>query len=117
MNPASSGIDPKSEVHSSGRELWHRESIAKAIAPCVPMSWITARDLPRTEFEADYQKSKEWITSKRDEFEELHRIVSEGDEVATFSSPPATWQYFGGRAGWAVIRNGVIIGQVVTVTS
>jgi hypothetical protein len=46
---------------------------------------------------------------KNAEWEALKAEMQPGDELWTFSSPPASWQGLAGRAGIALVRNGVPI--------
>ena len=43
---------------------------------------------------------------KNAEWEALKAAMQPGDELWTFSSPPASWQGLAGRAGIALVRNG-----------
>ena len=43
---------------------------------------------------------------KNAEWEALKEEMQPGDELWTFSSPPASWQGLAGRAGIALVRNG-----------
>ena len=95
----------------------YKEHIAEAVAPWIPLSWITSRNRSFEEFKAAHRDSEKWSKSYLDQYEALLQKVSEGDEFATFMSPMATWQNLRGRGGWAVIRNGVVIGQLVGIMS
>jgi hypothetical protein len=46
---------------------------------------------------------------KNTEWEALKAEIQPGDELWTFSSPPASWQGLAGRAGIALVRNGAPI--------
>jgi hypothetical protein len=46
---------------------------------------------------------------KNAEWEALKTEMKPGDELWTFSSPPASWQGLAGRAGIALVRNGAPI--------
>jgi hypothetical protein len=46
---------------------------------------------------------------KNAEWETLKAEMRPGDELWTFSSPPASWQDLAGRAGIALVRNGAPI--------
>lgn len=48
------------------------------------------------------------------ELEDLKVLMLPGDELWSFASPPQTWQQLAGRAGIALIRNGMAVGHVVT---
>lgn len=93
----------------------YRERVEQEVAPWVPIEWITRRNVAWEEFAAEYEESKEWAQLTRDAFELLWSQVSEADEVACFSTPDETWQKNFGRAGWVVLRNGEVVGQLVTI--
>ena len=95
----------------------YQEHIADAVSPWIPLSWITSRNRSVEEFKSAHRDSEKWLQSHRDKLEALLQMVSEGDEFATFMSPSATWENLRGRGGWAVIRNGVVIGQIVEIMS
>ena len=99
------------------RQLSDKERIAEAVAPWVPLSWVTSRNRSLEDFESAHRELEKWLPSDRDKFEALRQMVSEGDEFATFMSPPATWKNLRGRGGWAVIRDGIVIGQIVEIMS
>ena len=48
------------------------------------------------------------------QWEELKAAVIPGDEIWTFASPPESWTDLAGRAGVALVRNGVPIKVVTT---
>lgn len=108
------------------REAWERSPAGQAdlqrrvqqgveaqIAPWVPVEWITEREIPWAEFEADYRDSINWAPLDRDAFALLWSRISETDEIGYFSTPPETWAHLCGRAGWVVLREGTVIGQLV----
>jgi hypothetical protein len=47
-------------------------------------------------------------------WEELKAKLLDGDEIWSFSSPEALWARLCGRAGYAVMRGGEIVGTVLT---
>jgi hypothetical protein len=49
------------------------------------------------------------------EWEELKAAMLPGDELWAFSSPAESWEHLAGRAGFAVVRDGVPIKIIVTV--
>jgi len=49
------------------------------------------------------------------EWEDLKALMMPGDEIWTFSSPPESWQDLAGRAGVALVRDGIPIRVVVTM--
>jgi hypothetical protein len=48
------------------------------------------------------------------QWEEFKAFVLPGDEIRIFSSPPDSWQHLAGRAGIALVRDGVPIRIIVT---
>jgi hypothetical protein len=48
------------------------------------------------------------------QWEELKAALIPGDEIWTFASPPESWTDLAGRAGVALVRNGVPIKVVTT---
>lgn len=47
-------------------------------------------------------------------WEDFKAAMLPGDELWTFSSPADSWQHLAGRAGIAIVRNGVPIRSFVT---
>ena len=47
-------------------------------------------------------------------WEEFKGVMLPGDEIRMFSSPPESWQHLAGRAGIALVRDGVPIRIIVT---
>lgn len=43
----------------------------------------------------------------------VHACLQPGDEIWTFETPPETWSAGVGRAGYAVVRDGQIVGNVL----
>jgi hypothetical protein len=44
----------------------------------------------------------------------LQAQVMEGDELWEYSSPPWTWSNMAGRAGYALVRGGKVVGEICT---
>jgi len=44
-------------------------------------------------------------------------VIQEGDVVWRFSSPPDSWRYLAGRAGFALVRDGKIVHSRMTILS
>ncbi len=42
-----------------------------------------------------------------------HACLRPGDEIWTFATPPETWKAGAGRAGFAIVRDGAIVGGVL----
>lgn len=103
---------PEGKAHE---ERAYREMVEKEVAPWIPLAWLTERNIPWEQFAADYRESEAWAPLARDAFQLLWSQVAEADEVGYFSTPPETWQKNFGRAGWVVLRDGKVVGQLVTV--
>ncbi|HRW50083.1 MAG TPA: hypothetical protein P5333_21350 [Caldilinea sp.] len=43
----------------------------------------------------------------------VHACLRPGDEIWTFATPPETWKAGAGRAGFAILRDGAIVGGVL----
>lgn len=50
-------------------------------------------------------------------FNEFVAKVQPGDEIWTFKSPPESWRALAGRAGFAIVRGGQVVADLVTVLS
>lgn len=48
------------------------------------------------------------------QWEQMKSQMAEGDELWSFVSPLDSWRHLAGRAGVALVRNGEIIGHLVT---
>jgi len=46
---------------------------------------------------------------------DLMRQAVVGDELWWYCSPPETWEHLCGRAGWALLRGGKVIGVHMSV--
>jgi len=44
-------------------------------------------------------------------------VIQEGDVVWRFSSPPDSWKYLAGRAGFALVRDGKIVHSFTRILS
>ncbi len=49
------------------------------------------------------------------DWETLKALMQPGDEIWTFSSPGESWAALAGRAGIAIVRQGRVIGAIVTM--
>jgi hypothetical protein len=49
------------------------------------------------------------------QWEEFKALVLPGDELWTFSSPPDSWEHLAGRAGVALVRDGVPVRVIITM--
>lgn len=93
----------------------YRESIEREIEPWISPEDLTRRNVPWSEFDADYQEYKNLFQRDRDIFEALMAKVQPGDEIACFSTHEETWKRMFGRAGWAIVRDGKVIAQLSTI--
>jgi hypothetical protein len=55
---------------------------------------------------------RKWVES---EWKPFINQMSSGDELWRFHSPPQTWARRVGRAGYSIVRNGVVVHSLVTL--
>jgi hypothetical protein len=55
-----------------------------------------------------------WIIQWEEKWQQFFSIMIEGDEIWEYRSPPETWQYMAGQAGYAVVRAGEVIHVLMT---
>ena len=103
---------PAGEAES---ESQYREDIEREIKPWICVDDLTRRNVPWSEFDADYQEFKNLFQRDRDIFEALMAKVQPGDEIACFSTHEETWKRMFGRAGWAIVRDGKVVAQLTTI--
>ncbi len=77
-------------------------------ASLAEIDWLRAQGIsvskPRVPFRA---QSAEW--------QALKDVMRDGDELWQFSSPEKTWERLMGRGGFVVLRDGEVIGKIVTI--
>lgn len=95
----------------------YREMLEKEISPWVSTDWITRRNVPWEEFAKNFEDSKTGLPFDRDAFELLWQRISKDDEICYFSTFGTTPPVRFALAGWAVLRNGKVIGQLITAQS
>lgn len=105
----------ESPVGKAESESQYREDIEREIKPWISPEDLTRRNVPWSEFDADYQEFKNLFQRDRDIFEALIAKVQPGDEIACFSTHEETWKRMFGRAGWAIVRDGKVIAQLTTI--
>lgn len=98
-------------------EREYREDIERSIQPWIGIEDLTQRNVPWSEFDIDYQESKTLFQRDRDQFEAFVAKFQAGDEMASFSTHEETWRRMFGRAGWAIVRDGRIVAQLITIMS
>ncbi len=52
---------------------------------------------------------------QNDCWREMVSMMTEGDELWEFCSPPESWEHLAGRAGIALVRDGEIVESIVTM--
>jgi hypothetical protein len=69
-----------------------------------PVEWLVepAADITAEEYSARYAVTV---------------VIQEGDVVWRFSSPPDSWKYLAGRAGFALVRDGKIVHSFTRILS
>ena len=69
-----------------------------------PVEWLVepAADITAEEYSARYAVTV---------------VIQEGDVGWRFSSPPDSWKYLAGRAGFALVRDGKIVHSVTRILS
>lgn len=106
-------------------DLASAPAFASDLTPMIPSAWLQQK-LSVAEAEAAYPgitgdrvarfpDAAKAFGFKNREWEELKALMVPGDEIWTFSSPPDSWRDLAGRAGVALVRNGVPIRIIVTV--
>ncbi len=96
---------------------------ARAEGP-VPREWLDQRqDIAALEAQNTYpndERATRFPELKRPfgfmnkQWEALKAQMRPGDEIWTFASPPDSWRNFHGRAGVALVRDGVAIDSITT---
>ena len=61
-------------------------------------------------FEGEDSPCEDWLKS----WTSLKEAMQEGDELWTYCSPAETWEHLCGRAGYAVVRDGEIVDDILT---
>lgn len=112
------GQAKSSRLHESG-SMWptthllgstSRPAVHTVLAPDgydnFPTEWLIEK-LDIAEVERKFLSDGRWIRMKN--------RMEQGDEVWSFSSPDESWQHLAGRKGIALVRNGHVIGSIVTI--
>jgi hypothetical protein len=100
-------FQPESELQELAQE---------ALAPRVPLEWITRRGVALAELQASVAQRVKQV-GERDVYqvslENFVGMVQPGDELCEFRSPPESWAQLCGRAGVLILRNGQVKAQLV----
>ena len=99
-------------------------ALAGEAAAMIPAAWLQKK-ISVAEAEATYPGVKDERSARvpdaakpfgfnHSEWEELKAAMVPGDEIWTFASSPASWRDLAGRAGVALVRNGVPIQVIIT---
>jgi hypothetical protein len=82
----------------------------------IPKDWLQER---ATAAEAEaHHTSPEWpvpFGALNAEWEQMLTQMQPGDELWSFASPRESWEQLAGRAGYALVRDGVAIAVLVTM--
>ena len=73
--------------------------------PFIPKEWLIKK-VPLQEMCDNYKKDVSW--------QRLKPLLFEGDEIWYFDSPREYWNKLAGRRGYAIIRDGKIVGGFFT---
>jgi hypothetical protein len=76
--------------------------------------WLDQK-LTITEIEAAHTGDGKPFGRLNPEWEQMKAHMIDGDELWSFKSPPDTWRHLAGRAGIALVRDGEIIRNLVTL--
>ena len=85
--------------------------------PYPPLEWLSEElsfDEYVSELFAEPRKDTSWSRSLQDAID-LKHLFSPVDKIWRYKSPPETWRSLGGRAGFALVRDGRPIAAVVTM--
>jgi hypothetical protein len=86
IDPPPEQTDEESEFDIPEMSVWKRTTVAEAQAHL-----------------GDWDR---WVA--------LRRIIEPGDELYWFSTSHDSWRHLAGRSGYALVRNGEIIADIVT---
>jgi hypothetical protein len=93
--------------------------------PVIPAAWLIKK-ISIAEAEAEHLGARDERAKQHPElarpfgalnakWEALKADMEPNDELWTFSSPPRTWEDLAGRAGVALVRDGIAIEIIVTM--
>lgn len=99
-------------------------AIADEAAAMIPTAWLQKK-ISVAEAEAAYPGVNDERSARvpdaskpfgfrHQEWDELKAAMRPGDELWTFASSPESWSDLAGRAGVALVRNGVPIKVIIT---
>ena len=80
----------------------------------MPKEWLGS---PITVQEAEADFANEEIAGRRwlSDWREMIDSMQPGDELCPYGSPRESWAYKAGRAGFAVVRNGIVVDAILTL--
>jgi hypothetical protein len=101
------------------------EGIPKDARPVIPVTWLVKR-ISVAEAEAEHRGINDERAQRSPElarpfgglnaqWESLKAEMKPGDEIWTFASPADSWKNLAGRAGIALVREGIPIMSIVTL--
>jgi hypothetical protein len=93
--------------------------------PCIPQSWLQEKTTVAEAEAANPGIMDDRVTRfpeaakpfgfQNQEWEKFKALIAPGDELRKFSSPAESWEHLAGRAGVALVRDGVPIKIIVTL--
>ena len=81
----------------------------------IPKSWLGSRVSVEIAEEDNKQPGGVPFGQLNDQWVKLKASMFPGDEIWGFSSPPDFWANLAGRCGYALVRNGEVVGVIVTM--
>jgi hypothetical protein len=105
--------------------LYAADKAPEQAVPIIPAAWLIKK-ISVAEAEAEHpgtrdERAKQYPELARPfgalnaKWEALKADMQPNDELWTFSSPPRTWEDLAGRAGVALVRDGIAIKIIVTM--
>jgi len=102
-------------------------AIADEAAAVIPVAWLEKK-VTVAEAEAAhpgitddriarFPQAAKPFGFQHQKWEEFKAAMLPGDELWTFSSPADSWKHLAGRAGIAIVRNGVPVRIIITLMS
>ena len=108
-----------------GESVYAADRASEHAVPVIPAAWLIKK-VSVAEAEADHPGARDERAKQHPElarpfgalnakWEALKADMRPNDELWTFSSPPRTWEDLAGRAGIALVRDGIPIEIIVTM--
>ncbi|MBI1338103.1 MAG: hypothetical protein GC164_14250 [Phycisphaera sp.] len=78
----------------------------------IPLSWLTEA-VTVEEIDTDVREGR--MSGGAQKWEAHKAKMRPGDELRVYASPLDSWQHLAGRAGIALVRNGRVVDDVLTM--